>query len=206
MGKNKPVVCVFCSSSENISEEIKAAGAKFAALLSVKGFELLYGGTVCGFMKIIADSHKEGGGILHGVIPQFMVDRGIYHADLDNMITVEDMSSRKKVMLDNSDVIVTLPGGLGTYDEFFDLLVQKQLKRHNKPMFVLNADGYFDPMMKMIEHGIKNKTIERSHLKLFTVCCSPEDLIQEIETVCGMESQFSGRIQFGYNRLNKSEA
>lgn len=174
----KPVVCVFCSSSADVSDQIKTAGADFGRLLAENGFSLLYGGTTCGLMKIVADAHKNAGGHLIGIIPQYMIDRGIQHPGLDEAHGVEDLRPRKQAMLDKSDYIVALPGGIGTYDEFFDLLTMKQLQRHDKPMFLLNVDNFFAPLMALFEHGIQQKTIKAEHLNLFEEARSPEELIK----------------------------
>lgn len=177
----KPVVCVFCSSSADVSEQIKLAGADFGHLLAENGFALLYGGTTCGLMKVVADAHKAAGGHLIGIIPQYMIDRGIQHPDLDEAHGVEDLRPRKQAMLDKSDYIVALPGGIGTYDEFFDLLTMKQLQRHDKPMFLLNVADFFAPLMALFEHGIQQKTIKAGHLNLFEKADSSEDLIKLIK-------------------------
>jgi len=177
---NKPVVCVFCSSSTEVSDSIKAAGAEFGRLLAENGFALLYGGTTCGLMKIVADAHKRAGGRLIGVIPSYMIERGINHPDLDELHTVEDLRPRKQAMLEKSDYIVALPGGIGTYDEFFDLLTLKQLKRHNKPMFLLNVGGFFEPLLALFQHGIKHKTIKADNLELFKCLATPEELLKNI--------------------------
>jgi len=176
----KPVVCVFCSSSADVSDQIKLYGADFGRLLAENGFALLYGGTTCGLMKIVADAHKAAGGHLIGVIPQYMIDRGIQHPDLDEAHGVEDLRPRKQAMLDKSDYIVALPGGIGTYDEFFDLLTMKQLQRHNKPMFLLNIADFFAPLMALFEHGIQQKTIKADNLSLFEKIDTPEELIKII--------------------------
>lgn len=176
----KPVVCIFCSSSAEVSDAIKASGSSFARLLAEHKFALLYGGTICGLMKIVADAHKKAGGKLIGVIPEYMIEKGIKHPDLDEMHSVADLRPRKQVMLDKSDYIVALPGGIGTYDEFFDLLTMKQLKRHDKPMFLLNIDNYFAPLMALMHHGIAQKTIRADHLDLFKVADTPEQLMKMI--------------------------
>jgi len=177
---DKPVVCVFCSSSADVSAAIKSAGAEFGRLLAENGFALLYGGTTCGLMKVVADAHKQAGGRLIGVVPEYMIEHGINHPDLDELHAVEDLRPRKQAMLDKSDYIVALPGGIGTYDEFFDLLTLKQLKRHNKPMFLLNSNNYFGPLLALFQHGIEQKTIKADNLDLFKCLSTPEELLKDI--------------------------
>ena len=112
-----------------------------------------------------------------------MIERGINHPDLDELHTVEDLRPRKQAMLEKSDYIVALPGGIGTYDEFFDLLTLKQLKRHNKPMFLLDIDGYFTPLLALFRHGIEQKTIKAEHLDLFKSCATADDLLKSIRNL-----------------------
>lgn len=178
--KSKPVVCIFCSSSQEVSARIKEESADFASLLAKNGFSVLYGGTTCGLMKVVADAHKASNGELLGVIPQYMVERGIQHPELDEAFTAQDLRDRKQVMLDHSDYIVALPGGIGTYDEFFDLLAMKQLKRHNKPMFLFNIGGYFEPLMQMLKHSINENTVKPEHLELFEMADSSVELLEKI--------------------------
>ena len=176
----KPVVCIFCSSSPDVSAPIKSGAAEFARLLAENHFSVLYGGTTCGLMKIVADAHKKAGGQLIGIIPEYMIDKGIQHPDLDELHKVADLRPRKQAMLEKSDYIVALPGGIGTYDEFFDLLTMKQLGRHNRPMFLLNLDNYFAPFLALMQHGIEQKTIKTEHLELFKVAGQPEELMKMI--------------------------
>lgn len=177
---NRKTVCIFCSSSTDLSEKIRHESAEFASLLAREGFSLLYGGTTCGLMKIVADAHKAAGGSLAGVIPRYMVEREIQHPDLDRVWVAEDLRDRKQLMLDHSDAIVALPGGIGTYDEFFDLLAMKQLRRHEKPMFLFNIGGYFNPLIRMLEHSIAEKTVKPEHLELFKVADQSRHLLDLI--------------------------
>lgn len=146
---------------------------------------MLYGGTICGLMKVVADAHKSAGGELVGVIPQYMIDKGIQHPDLDITHSVKDLGIRKDIMIEKSDCIVALPGGIGTLDEFFAALTLKQLKRHNKPMFILNTHNYYAPMLAMIDQGIKFNTINAEHLNLFKVASNPLELVNLIDLSIG---------------------
>lgn len=200
MAKSNKTICVFCSSSSDVSEKIKSDGLLFAKLVAQKGYNLLYGGTAQGLMRIVADSHKSNGGFLIGVIPTYMTDteslkkrfqpgaasldnmgdQGKLYNNLDEVIKVDDLGPRKQIMLDKSDAIVCLPGGIGTYDEFFTILTLKQVGSHNKPIFLLNSDNYFDALISLINHGIQQKTIKKGNLDLFKVCNTPEELISKL--------------------------
>lgn len=198
--KKSKTVCVFCSSSNDVSDNIKKDGACFAKLLAEKGFNLLYGGTAQGLMRVVADAHRDADGFLIGVIPTYMTDpeelkkrfvgdathldnmndQGKLYKGLDEVVTVDDLGPRKQIMLDMSDAIVCLPGGIGTYDEFFTALTLKQVGSHKKPIFLLNSDNYFDAIVSLINHGIKANTIKAGNLDLFKVCNTPEALIDEL--------------------------
>ena len=200
MTKNKKTICVFCSSSNDVSEIIKTEGSVFAKLVAEKGYNLLYGGTAQGLMRIVADSFKAAGGHLIGVIPTYMTDseslksrmssdtaslenmadQGKLYQNLDEVIKVDDLGPRKQIMLEKSDAIVCLPGGIGTYDEFFTVLTLKQVGSHNKPIYLLNSDEYFEALIALINHGIKEKTIKPGNFNLFKVCETPEELVADL--------------------------
>lgn len=175
--KSDKTVCIFCSSSNDVSESIKKSSIEFASLLAKENFNLLYGGTNCGLMGIIANAHKSAGGYTIGVIPKYMSEGGLENKELNEAILVEDLRPRKQKMLELSDYIVALPGGVGTYDEFFDLLTLKQLKRHSKPMYLFNIDDYFQPLMDMFKHGVEQKTIKPENYDLFEISNTAEELI-----------------------------
>jgi hypothetical protein len=109
-----------------------------------------------------------------------MGDQGKLYNNLDEVIKVDDLGPRKQIMLDKSDAIVCLPGGIGTYDEFFTILTLKQVGSHNKPILLLNSDNYFDALISLINHGIQQKTIKKGNLDLFKVCNTPEELISKL--------------------------
>ena len=200
MTKNKKTICVFCSSSNDVSDFIKTEGAAFAKLVAEKGYDLLYGGTAQGLMKVVADSYKAAGGHLIGVIPTYMTDseslkkrlnsdtaslenmadQGKLYLGLDEVIKVDDLGPRKQIMLDRADAIVCLPGGIGTYDEFFTVLTLKQVGSHKKPIYLLNSDDYFNALIGLINHGVQEKTIKPGNLKLFEVFDTPEELVAKL--------------------------
>ncbi len=173
-------VCVFCSSSESVSDKIKKDGAQFGKLLAQNGCALLYGGTNQGLMRIIAEAHKEAGGHLIGVIPTYMKENGEEYSNLDRIIEVDELASRKHEMLKNSDVLVALPGGIGTYDEIFDAYSLKTVNHNDKPMFLLNSDGYFKPLLDLIKHGVDCKTITPENANHLKAADTPEELIKLI--------------------------
>lgn len=174
-------VCVFCSSSEYVSSEIKEAGALMGKLVAESGFAMLYGGTSCGLMRIVADAYKIKGPKLVGVVPNYIGVVELLYEHLDETILVDDLGSRKQVMLEKSDFIVVLPGGIGTYDEFIDLLSLKTIGIHKKPMYLLNTGKYFEPLVYLIRHGVENKTIKPECLDLFKMFDNVDEIITDIK-------------------------
>ncbi|NLI76845.1 MAG: TIGR00730 family Rossman fold protein [Candidatus Riflebacteria bacterium] len=171
-------VCVYCASSADVSPAIKEAGARAGRLLAEAGLDLVYGGTTCGLMKITADAHKAAGGRVIGIVPGFMVERGIAHPELDEVVAVPDMRTRKGTMIERSGAFLVLPGGIGTYDELFDTLALKQLGKHHKPIVLLNTGGYYEPLLAMLRHGVAEHTLKAGHLSLLGVAATPEEALE----------------------------
>lgn len=170
-------VCVFCASSSSVDPAIFAAGRTFGEELAKAGLAMVYGGTTCGLMGAVSEAYKKKGGPLIGVIPKFMIEAGLKNPHLDETVEVTDMSSRKAKMNQRSGAFVILPGGFGTFDEFFDVLAQKQVKLHAKPIILLNTLDYFKPLMEMLHSGIRFKTIDPKYLDLFKVVATPEEVL-----------------------------
>lgn len=171
-------ICIYCASSPNVAPDILAAGKRLAELIAQAGLEMVYGGTTCGLMLATAEAHQAAGGRLVGVVPRFMVERGIHNPHLDELITVESMSERKTVMQQRSGAFVCLPGGMGTYDELFDTLTQRQLRLLPKPILLLNIRGYYEPLKAMLQRGVEEKIIKVEHLQLLTLLDTPEAIIE----------------------------
>ena len=162
-------VCVFCGSRFGDTPAYKAAAETLGAALAEKGMRLVYGAGDVGLMGAVANAAQSAGGETFGVIPVHLMDMEVGKRDLSSFIVTENMHERKKVMFMNADVIVTLPGGAGSLDEFFEVLTWKQLGLHDKPVYLLNIDGYWDPLMSLVEHQVKAGFADPSLLKLFRV-------------------------------------
>jgi len=175
---NPPNVGIFCASSFDVDQAIKDAAKILGQAIAGSGWGLVYGGTSCGLMKIVSEAHKEAGGKLIGVIPDFMISAGIKCPILDETIIVKRIADRKVTMNRLSGAFVVLPGGIGTFDEFFDTLALKQLKLHEKPIILLNTIGYFEPLLEMIRSAIKHKTISPENAALFQVAADPLEVIR----------------------------
>lgn len=169
-------ICVFCASSSDVSREIFQSGKAVAGLLAKAGLDLIYGGTTCGLMLAVAESFKTAGGKVIGVVPRFM--KGIINPLLDETIGVETMSKRKEKMNEISGGFLVLPGGIGTMDEFFDTLAQKQLGMHNKPIILLNTSDYYLHLKNFFDNAVTHNTVKPEYLKLFHFAQSPEEVIR----------------------------
>jgi uncharacterized protein (TIGR00730 family) len=147
-------VCVFCGSRPGLSprfaEDARAVGTGIAD----HGWRLIYGAGDVGLMGEVARAAKTAGGASMGVIPTHLMGRERAKRDLNQLVITQDMHERKKVMFMNSDAIVVLPGGAGSLDEFFEVLTWRQIGLHEKPIFLLDTDGYWQPLIQLVNHVI----------------------------------------------------
>ncbi len=147
-------ICVFCGSRTGEMPEYKEAAQTFGKLMAAQDIQLIFGAGKVGLMGVIADAILEAGGSAVGVIPQFLVDREVAHTGLQELIVVESMHQRKKIMAERADAFVILPGGIGTYEEFFEVLTWRHLTLHHKPIGLLNTEGYYTPLKQFLTHTI----------------------------------------------------
>jgi uncharacterized protein (TIGR00730 family) len=145
-------VCVFCGSSPGNSPAYQDAARQVGAVFAEQGIELVYGGASVGTMGVIADAVLEKGGVVHGVIPQSLVDREVAHAGLTSLKIVANLHERKAAMSELADAYLTLPGGAGTLEELFEVWTWAQLGLHTKPIALLDVNGYYQPMLRFLEN------------------------------------------------------
>ena len=144
-------LCVFCGSSFGHDEKWAAAARQLGIGLAKAGITLVYGGSRSGLMGAVAEAALGAGGRVEGVIPKLFLPNEDPFADVSELTVVEDMHTRKKLMFDKSDAFCVLPGGLGTLDETFEILTWKQIKLHDKPVLMLNLDGYWTPWLDLVD-------------------------------------------------------
>lgn len=147
-------LCVFCGSSPGVSPAYAAAAAALGAQLATRGVTLVYGGGRVGLMGVLADACLAGGGQVVGVIPRHLWDRELGHTGITRMHVVASMHERKSRMAELADAFLALPGGTGTMEEFFEVWTWGQLGLHAKPLGLLNAGGYFDPLIHFLDHMV----------------------------------------------------
>ncbi len=157
-----------------------AAAHSFGQALAAGGHRLVYGAGDVGLMGQAARAAQDAGGKITGVIPQHLVDMEVGKSDLDEYVVTEDMHQRKMLMFQRSEAVVALPGGPGTLDELIEVLTWRQLGLHSKPVIVLNINGYWDPLLALLEHTIRHGFADRSFLAYMDVVSTPEDAVKVI--------------------------
>lgn len=155
-------VCVFCGSRAGARPAYAAAARATGAMLATRGWRLVYGAGDVGLMGEVARAAQIAGAATFGVIPVHLLAREVGKRDLSTLVVTEDMQERKKVMHMNSDVVVLLPGGAGSLDELFEVLTWRQLGLHAKPILLLNIDGYWNPLLTLIDQIITEGFAEAS--------------------------------------------
>jgi uncharacterized protein (TIGR00730 family) len=153
--------------------------AVFGTLLAQRSIRLVYGGGNVGLMGVLADAALAGGGEVVGVIPQMLVDRELAHRGTDLRI-VTSMHERKALMAELSDAFVALPGGLGTYEELFEVLTWAQLDIHHKPVACLNVLGYFDPLARLLDRAVEEGFLRPESRRAFLSASDPEKLLTQL--------------------------
>jgi len=159
-------LCVFCGSSTGARPEYAAAARELGAAIAARGLELVYGGGSVGLMGILADAVLERGGRVTGVIPRALATRELLHTGLSDLHVVATMHERKALMAELAGAFVALPGGLGTFEELCEVLTWAQLGIHAKPCALLNACGYYDPLLALLDRAVEEGFVRAQHRAL----------------------------------------
>lgn len=170
-------LCVFCGSASGNHPLYLETARMLGEMMARENIALVYGGATIGVMGAVADSVLVHGGVVIGVMPKVLVNYEIAHKGLTELHVVEDMHSRKKMMYDRSDAFISLPGGMGTLDEMFEILTWSQLQLHNKPCFIYNLNGFYDSLLEYLRHSHKEGFIKAEHLKLLSEIKAEDQLL-----------------------------
>lgn len=170
-------ICVYGASSSTLDAVYAREAYKLGELLGIEGASVICGGGRAGLMAAVTEGNIKGGGKVCGVLPQFMIDNNWQHPQLTEMVSTTTMHERKMLMASRSDAAIALPGGIGTFDELFEIITWRQLGLYNHPVVLLNTNNYFAPVAALIQHGIDNNFITPAVNKLFFVASRPEDAI-----------------------------
>ena len=173
-------ICVFCGSSVGNKEVYAEFAEAMGQLLAAKGIALVYGGGHVGLMGVLADAVLAAGGEVIGVIPQALADREVAHSGLTDLRVVDSMHTRKAMMADLADAFIAMPGGVGTFEEFFEAVTWTQLGVHRKPCGLLNAGGFYTPLVAFIDQAVSEGFIKPIHRAMIAVDDNPERLLDTL--------------------------
>ena len=174
------LLCVYCASSDRLDSKYYDAATELGREMVAHGWGLVYGGGKTGVMGAVARSVKQAGGRVVGVIPEFMKARELAYDEADELVTVITMRERKLLMETRADAFVALPGGWGTMEEFFEVLTWGQLGLHQKPCGLLNVDGYFDGLLRYLDHAMTEQLLKAEHRAMLIAAPSPGELLDRL--------------------------
>jgi uncharacterized protein (TIGR00730 family) len=174
-------ICVFCGSSVGANSRYLAEAKSLGQQMAGGGWDLVYGGTSIGLMGATADAALAGGVEAIGVLPQALQDREIAHRGLTNLHLVGSMHERKALMASLSDAFIALPGGYGTLDEFFEIVTWAQLNIHSKPCVLINTDGYYNFLLRFLDHAVTQEFVRPANLSLVQVAKDAAEALKWIE-------------------------
>ena len=174
-------ICIFCGSSMGFDPIFREKAAEMGRVLADNQCELLYGGGNVGLMNIIAEEMKQRHCRIVGTITQHLLDMRVGRPDIDELIVVDTMAERKKILEDMADAFIAMPGGVGTMDEFFEVMVLSQLRVFDKPVALFNVNGYYDDLVRFIERATKEGFIHSEHANNIIVSDDPKAILEGIE-------------------------
>lgn len=178
------VICVYGAASDNIDKSYVNATEELGLRMAKRGHSLVFGAGGNGLMGAVANGVSRGGGRVKGVIPTFFTDANveIVSKQCDEVVYTETMRERKQEMEDSADAFIMVPGGIGTFEEFYEILTAKQLLQHNKPIAVFNINGYFNELQHMMRVAVDKGFIKEGVLTLYTVFNNIDEMLDFVET------------------------
>ncbi|WP_201593165.1 LOG family protein [Psychrobacter fozii] len=183
-----PLVAVYCGSRLGNKEVYEQAARELGRALADNGMGLVYGGASIGLMGAVADEVIKGGAQAIGVIPTFMLKHEIAHEQLTCLHLTDTMHTRKTVMAEYADAFITLPGGLGTLEEIMEIATWRQLYQHEKPMIILNINGFYDRMVEHLKYTTDQGFMKQEDLERLVVCNTIDEAIDLLKTVVTIDS------------------
>jgi uncharacterized protein (TIGR00730 family) len=169
-------ICVFCASADGAKPAYRAAAEELGRALALRHIGLIYGGAKVGLMGAVADAALAAGGQVIGVIPEVLVDLEVAHQGLSELHVTSTMHTRKALMGERSDAFVILPGGFGTFEELFEVLAWQTIGLHQKPIILLNTEGFYDPMLLFLDHCVAEGVLKPKNRKILQVAQTVNDL------------------------------
>lgn len=181
MPDNLSTVCVYCAISVHVDQYYYEEAAKLGRLLAEEKITTVYGGSSKGMMGALADSALNSGGEVIGIMPRNVKNFELDHKNLTETLFVESMHERKMKMVERSGAFIVMPGGFGTLDETFEVLTWKQIGLHDKPIIIVNINGYWDKLLDLIDHTIQNRFALSENREMFKVVENAEDVIPSLK-------------------------
>jgi len=173
-------ICVYCGSSPGRSPVFRAAARQLGAEIASRGIHLVYGGASVGLMGEVARAALAGGSKVTGVIPKTLADQEVAFIELDDLIVVNSMHERKARMAELADGYIAMPGGYGTFEEFFEVLTWAQLGMHAKPCGLLNVENYYGQLLAFLDHAVQEMFIHAPHREMIMSADDSNDLIDQM--------------------------
>ena len=171
-------VCVYSASSTQIAPVYFQVAEELGRLLAEKHINLINGAGCIGLMAATSNAALAAGGTVTGVIPRFMVEQGWHHQGLTRLVETETMHERKQLMADLSDGVIALPGGCGTLEELLEIITWKQLGLYLKPIVILNIEGYYDPLIAMLQNAINGNFMRKEHEVIWQVATTAQEAVE----------------------------
>ena len=176
-------ICVYCGSRKGAQPAYAAAAKTLGGALARRGIELVYGGGRVGLMGVVAEATLAGGGKVIGVIPKKLVSKEVAFLELQDLRIMKTMHERKALMEELSDGFIALPGGVGTFEEFFEMITWSVLGLHRKPVGLLNIEGYYDGLLKFLDHAVAEDFMKAKLRESIVVETDPERMIDALAAV-----------------------
>ena len=174
-------VCVFTGAASGINSLYKDAAYQMGQMIASRGFGLVYGGGKMGLMGAVADGALAANGVVTGIIPKFLANIEVGHKDVTDLHIIDSMHERKAMMYDIADAFIVFPGGLGTLDETMEIITWRQLGLHNKPIIIVNLNGYWDIMLSMFQSIVNQGFMHQDHTGHFDQVDDLENLMDKLE-------------------------
>ncbi|HKG23831.1 MAG TPA: TIGR00730 family Rossman fold protein [Blastocatellia bacterium] len=175
-------ICVFCGSSSGTSPAYLQTATRLGEIIAARGIGLVYGGARCGLMGAVANAAIENGGEVIGVIPEALIEKEIAHVGVSDLRIVGSMHERKMLMSDLADAFIAMPGGMGTVEEFCEILTWAQLGLHKKPCGLLNVEDYYHHLISFLDHAVAERFVKPEHRSLLVIDEEPQRLIERLES------------------------
>ena len=174
-------IVVYCGSNLGATPVYAEAARGLGEAIAKRGSRLVYGGGCIGLMGTVADAVLQAGGEAVGVIPTFLREKEVAHRGLTELIETPDMPSRKNKMIELGDAFIALAGGIGTFEELFEVLSLAQLKQHRKPVGLVNTAGFYDPLLALLQQTATQGFMSAANLSLLCVADTPQELLVKLE-------------------------